>query len=643
VSDAAGTISYVRVAVVPGHGQSGLLLELMDDGSPAGDRVEVPDLIAAVREQEEAGGARWVWPSAAGVYQRLLHGEVRVARCHDVALAEALISGRDAALATGNAGRGGVGEAEAERLERARDLLHASGRVAANTEGAARPFGTGGQADQQALFDPPAAAEADPQAILDSLVDVHAAQLRRIAADEHAGHFGLLVAAESAGALVAAEMSLAGVPWRSEIHDALLTELLGPRPVVPGQRPARLADLAAQVAAAFGRADHTAVAGRRHAGTATRHHPVNPDSPAQVLQAFAADGIRLSSTRLAVLRDIDHPAVAPLLEYKELARLHSAFGWAWLDTWVQDGRFRPEYVVGGVVSGRWASRGGGALQIPRLLRRAVVADPGWVLVVADAAQLEPRVLAALAGDRAFAAAAAAGDLYAELAAAFGGDRRKAKVAMLSAMYGGAGGEAGQLLAVLRQRFPAASGYVEAAARDGEEGRVVRSVLGRTCPPPSASWRALTEEAADPDAERDPQAGRASRARGRFTRNFVVQASAADWALVMLVSLRAGLAKINPRNEGGGAPEASPLSRVPQARGPTSPEVVRRRPELVGRRPELVFFQHDEVIVHCPRELADDVVAAVSLAAAEASRLVFGQTRVAFPLSTSVVDCYSDAK
>jgi DNA polymerase I-like protein with 3'-5' exonuclease and polymerase domains len=280
-----------------------------------------------------------------------------------------------------------------------------------------------------------------------------------------------------------------------------------------------------------------------------------------------------------------------------------------------------------VVSGRWASRGGGALQIPRLLRRAVVADPGWVLVVADASQLEPRVLAALAGDRAFAAAASAGDLYAELAGAFGGDRRKAKVAMLSAMYGGAGGEAGQLLAVLRQRFPAASGYVEAAARAGEEGRVVRSVLGRTCPPPSANWRALTEEAADPEAARDPAAGRASRARGRFTRNFVVQASAADWALVMLVSLRAALRKIITSNES--APELPPD-------GPVSPSPA-------NDRPELVFFQHDEVIVHCPREQADAVVAAVSQAAAEASRLVFGRTQVAFPLNTAVVDCYADAK
>ena len=577
---------------MPEPGQSGLLCPLHEDDSPAGAPAETTDLVSAVREHERKGGVRWVWPSAASVYQPLLLAGVRVARCHDVALTDALLRGRDGA----------------------------AGTAATPGEAGGQPAAAGRPA-QQALFDPVLAGApgpANPRDTLDALIAVHADQVRRIAADEHPGRFGLLVAAESAGALVAAEMSMAGLPWRPEAHDALLTDLLGSRPTLPGQRPARLAELAAQVAEAFAT---TCPHGRRG------RQAVNPDSPAQVLAAFAADGIRLPSTRLAVLRGVDHPAVAPLLEYKELARLHSAFGWTWLDTWVRDGRFRPEYVVGGVVSGRWASRGGGALQIPRMLRRAVVADPGCTLVVADAAQLEPRVLAALAGDRAFAAAATAGDLYAELATAFGGDRAKAKVAMLSAMYGGAGGEAGQLLAVLRRRFPAAAGYVEAAARAGEEGRVVRSVLGRTCPPPSASWRALTEEAADPDAERDPRAGRASRARGRFTRNFVVQASAADWALVMLVCLRAGLAKIDMRNED----PAVPAPPVPAS------------PGTGHRRPELVFFQHDEVIVHAPREQADAVVAAVSRAAEQASRLVFGPIRIAFPLNTAVVDCYADAK
>jgi DNA polymerase-1 len=60
-------------------------------------------------------------------------------------------------------------------------------------------------------------------------------------------------------------------------------------------------------------------------------------------------------------------------------------------------------------------------------------------------------------------------------------------------------------------------------------------------------------------------------------------------------------------------------------------------------PHLVFFQHDEVIVHCPQSLADPVVAAVSEAAREAARLVFGVTRVAFPMTIAVVSCYADAK
>jgi DNA polymerase-1 len=426
-----------------------------------------------------------------------------------------------------------------------------------------------------------------------------------MAAAEHGATLPLLAAAESAGGLIAAEMTHHGLPWRADVHDELLTELLGPRPgrsvgagwsgkygrsvgagwsgkYGPGLRPRRLQDLADRIGAAFG------------------DRPVNPDSPAQIVRAFAAAGVRVSSARSSVLRGLDHPAVPLLLEYKELARLYAAHGWSWLDTWVRDGRFHPEYVVGGVVSGRWATRGGGALQIPKVLRRAVVSDPGWVFVVADAAQLEPRVLAALAGDQAFAAAAAHGDLYTALADAFGGARDKAKIALLSAMYGGASGDAVQLLGVLRQRFPAASGYVEAAARAGEAGQIVRSRLGRTCPPPSAAWRELAL---------GDSGGAAARSRGRFTRNFVVQASAADWALALLAVLR--------RRLHGFA--------------------------CAGLGPHLVFFQHDEVVVHTPRKNADAVAEVIQAAGAEAGRLVFGPTAVVFPMETAIVGCYADAK
>jgi DNA polymerase-1 len=567
--------------------------ECAEDGTGHGPIVTHDDLPAAVAERERAGDVRWVWAACGEVYPALLRAGVPVRRCHDVALTETLLLARE--------GRQG----EPASLAAAWARLHGAAAPTAHPA-AGRPAAAG----QAALFEPADPGFPGPRAALEALVTVHADQLRRIAADEHPGRFALLAAAESAAGLVAAEMGFHGLPWHADVHSELLTSLLGAKPM-PGLRPPRLAGLTAQISAALG--------GR----------PVNPDSPAQVIRALAADGVRISSTRAHVLREVDHPAAALLLEYKELARLHAAHGWSWLDEWVSDGRFHPEYVVGGVVSGRWATRGGGALQIPRVLRRAVVADPGWVLVVADAAQLEPRVLAALAGDEALAAAAGTGDLYQALADAFGGERGNAKIALLSAMYGGAAGQARQLLAVLRNRFPLAAQYVELAARAGEEGKVVRSRLGRTCPPPSSAWRGLTAEPDDPGAD-EPRAGRSVRARGRFTRNFVVQASAADWAVVFLAGLRRRLAPVS-------LPYATGV--VPAAASATPPGA-----EVVGdRQPRLVFFQHDEVIVHCPEGLAADVVSAVAGAAAEAGRRVFGPTPVRFPVTTAVVSSYADAK
>jgi hypothetical protein len=568
--------------------------ESAEDGTGHGRIVTHDDLAAAVAERERAGDVRWVWAACGDVYPALLRAGVRVQRCHDVALTEALLLARE--------GRQG----EPASLAGAWARLHGAAAPAVR---AAQAAGRPAAAGQAVLFEPADPAFPGPHAALDALVAVHADQQRRIAADEHPGRFALLTATESAAGLIAAEMGFHGLPWHADVHSQLLTSLLGDKPL-PGLRPPRLAGLTAQISAALG--------GR----------PVNPDSPAQLLRALAADGVRLPSTRAHVLREVDHPAAALLLEYKELARLHAAHGWSWLDEWVTDGRFHPEYVVGGVVSGRWATRGGGALQIPRVLRRAVVADPGWVLVVADAAQLEPRVLAALAGDEALAAAAGTGDLYQALADAFGGERGNAKIALLSAMYGGAAGQARQLLAVLRHRFPLAAQYVELAARAGEEGKVVRSRLGRTCPPPSSDWRGLTAEPDDPGAE-DPRAGRSVRARGRFTRNFVVQASAADWAVVFLAGLRRRLAPVSLPYATGVVPAAS--AAPPGAHAADAPQ------------PRLVFFQHDEVIVHCPEGLADDVVAAVGEAADEAGRLVFGPTPVRFPVTTAVVSSYADAK
>ncbi|MEC3998334.1 bifunctional 3'-5' exonuclease/DNA polymerase [Actinacidiphila sp. DG2A-62] len=557
-----------RVAVVPDPvGPSGRSQDLTEAGAVAGPPRGHADLAAEVARREAADAPRWVWAATDEVYPWLLdRGSGRPARCHDAKLVESLLLGRE--------GRHG----------RPRSLGAAWARLHGlpEPEDAPEP----GADDQPVLFAadrrhlPPGV---DPLA---ALVEVHADQQRRTAGGEHPDRMRLLCAAESAGALAAVEMGRDGLPWSASVHDELLTGLLGPRPA-GGARPALLGELALRIQQALG--------GR----------PVNPDSPAQMLPAFARAGVRLASTRSYELRGVDHPAAGLLLRYKELSRIHAAHGWAWRESWVRDGRFHPEYVVGGVVSGRWATRGGGALQIPRLLRAAVVADPGHRLVVADAGQLEPRVLAAMSADPGLVRAAAAGDdLYAALALdAFRGDRPRAKIGLLAAMYGQTSGEAGQLLAVMRRRFPAALALVESAARTGEAGGVVRSRLGRTSPAPSAD-RFLDEDADPGDGASTDR--RAARSWGRFTRNFLIQASASDWALAMLAALRRRLAAIGPE-------------------------------------PRLVFFQHDEVIVHAPRELAEPVRAAVEAAGDEARRLVFGATPVRFPLQTHAVRCYAEAK
>ena len=89
---------------------------------------------------------------------------------------------------------------------------------------------------------------------------------------------------------------------------------------------------------------------------------------------------------------------------------------------------------------------------------------------------------------------------------------------------------------MRRPVPAAVGYVEAAARTGEEGGLVRSRLGQDLPAPSAGWLAMTGRAGGRPGPGCGGAGPPGRPRpGPFTCNFVVQASAADWALVLLAA------------------------------------------------------------------------------------------------------------
>ena len=98
--------------------------------------------------------------------------------------------------------------------------------------------------------------------------------------------------------------------------------------------------------------------------------------------------------------------------------------------------------------------------------------------------------------------------------------------------------------------------------------------------------------------------------GRFTRNFVVQGTAAEWALCWLADLRRRLRTLDP---------------------------------VDGVRPALLYFLHDDVIVETPTELAGAVEEAVRASAQRAGQLLFGTFPVEFALDVACVQSYAEAR
>ncbi|CAA9301472.1 MAG: DNA polymerase I [uncultured Friedmanniella sp.] len=141
--------------------------------------------------------------------------------------------------------------------------------------------------------------------------------------------------------------------------------------------------------------------------------------------------------------------------------------------------------------------------------------------------------------------------------------------------------------------------------------MVTTWLGRSSPPPPPSWHLVQQRASLPEATAADQRRARSQARdqGRFTRNFVVQGTAAEWALCWLADLRRRLRTLAP---------------------------------VEGVRPVLVYFLHDEVIVETPAELAGAVEEAVRAAARRAGELLFGRFPVEFALDVQCVQSYAEA-
>ncbi|MGB8651791.1 MAG: DNA polymerase [Mycobacteriales bacterium] len=297
--------------------------------------------------------------------------------------------------------------------------------------------------------------------------------------------------AESAAALLCSELEHDGLPFDEGEARRLLATVVGER----DDRAAR----DAPVLALF------------------RGDDVDLRNPASVRAALQRLGIEVPDTRswrLEAFREA-HPVVDALLTWRKAERLATTYGHGWLAQHVSGGRLRGQWTAADGGAGRMTASAG-LHSLPAELRSAVAAEPGHVLVRADLGQVEPRVLAAVSGDPAFARAAAADDLYTPVAAQLGCDRPTAKVAVLAAMYGQTSGTAGQALRQMERAYPAALAYLRAAEKAGRLGTDVRTHGGR---------RVLV----------------GTGGVGRYARNAVVQGAAAELFKAWAAAVRNRLA------------------------------------------------------------------------------------------------------
>ena len=399
---------------------------------------------------------------------------------------------------------------------------------------------------------------------------------------------------ESAAAVLCLELERDGLPVDRDAAEDLIGAAAGPRP----------------------QDDADAARIRRHRDKAVLRHAPGRErtdlrNPAQVRDLLSSVGVDVPSTRAWLLEPYrhTHPLVDALLTWRKDERIATTYGYRWLDEHVgADDRLRGAWTACDGAAGRMTAQNG-LHNLPAPLRPAICAAPGHAFVRADLGQVEPRVLAVVSGDRAFAEATRSDDLYAPVAAKLGVERPVAKVAVLAAMYGQRSGAAGEALEDLERAYPVAMSLLDRAYADGVARRPLRTFGGRLIPfaaPVARAGQATTEEqdaaGGAPSGIRSDGAGDA--ARGRYARNAIIQGSAAELFKAWAATVRHGV-----RPLGG----------------------------------QIVLCLHDELLVQVPSARADEARRIVAEALARSSQTWAGTDQVRFVAETSVIRRWSEAK
>ncbi|MEO8889285.1 MAG: DNA polymerase [Jatrophihabitantaceae bacterium] len=533
------------------------------------------DPVDLVAQLESALHPRWIWWDAR-TPASLAAGGLRAARCWDVAAVHRLLfGGWRAAPDVAWASLHGLPIADLPTTGQL-DLLGLAGDDGPDLSTAVRPDGY----LRPEWVSDGWARSADRLADWARTAAIAAArQLEQLRATPADGDPLSTAWSESAAEMLCTELQADGLPIDRDRAEQLIAASAGPRP--------------------RDEADATRIRAERDAAVLA-HVPgargVDLRNPAQVRAMLATIGFELPDTRSWRLEPFrrSHPVIGPLLAWRKAERISTTYGYGWLEANVgTDGRLRGGWTGSDGAAGRMTAQAG-LHNLPAELRPAVAAEPGHVLVRADLGQIEPRVLAVVSGDAAFARAGLENDLYAPVAARLGVERPIAKVAVLAAMYGQTSGSAGEALKGMQAAYPDAMRYLDAAYDEGRAGRGVRTHGGRLVRMP-----ALPEDL-DEAGVRSAQA-----ARGRYARNAVIQGAAAEFFKTWAVIVRARAAALDAR---------------------------------------IVLCLHDELLVHAPRERADAVADLLRVCLNEtAGRWQAGHTSVRFVADISVLERWSDAK
>ena len=546
--------------------------------APTGLAVSTGDEEAAeaVRRVEDELRPRWVWWSG-DTAAALVASGTRVAACWDIAAVHRLVFGG--------------WRADPGRVWATLQGLSLAGLPA--TRGQPDLFSSldddGGSADEPVRPDghlrPDWAGggwSASPERLVrwaELAAEVARRQQARIAAMADHARLAATARVESAAELLCAEMSADGLPLDRAAAEAIIGGFVGPRP-----RTER------EAAEQRGRRDAEVL----------RHAPAGSDfdlrSPGQVKSLLRRIGVEVPDTRawrLEARRD-EHPLVDALLTWRKAERVATTFGYGWLDEHLGgDGRLRGEWSGSDGAAGRMTASAG-LHNMPADLRGGVAAEDGHVLVRADLGQIEPRVLAAVSGDRDLARATAEDDMYSPVARQLDVDRATAKVAVLGAMYGQTTGHGAHALRRLQMAYPVAMAYLDDADRAGQTSRDLRTYGGRLIPMGSTTANEVSDTVARSRAA----------ARGRYGRNAMVQGAAAELFKLWAVTVRARGAALDAR---------------------------------------IVLCLHDELLVHTPVEHGEVVARLLDDCLQEAAHRWAPDRSVRFVADISVLRRWSEAK